>query len=172
MLFGRLGERPRVARRRSSGSGEAEVADLAGPLAAARAAALLVFARWVLVVTTFEHGLYADPEGDHDERWWELVRRFQLVTPPDGRAAPDWAAKIHLAVAPVYYQSYLYGEMVASQLGAALKEHAAASSTGPPAGRFLAERVFRPARRSAGTGSSSRPRASRSPPGSSPEDLA
>ena len=34
------------------------------------------------------------------------------------RPAPDWAAKIHLTVAPVYYQNYLYGELFASQLAA------------------------------------------------------
>ena len=115
MLFGRLAHDPDWLGA-VVGLSQNEVYELAGPLEAARAAALLVFARWVLVVTTFERGLYADPDGDHDARWWELVHRFQLVNPPEGRSAPDWAAKIHLAVAPVYYQSYLYGEMVASQL--------------------------------------------------------
>jgi peptidyl-dipeptidase A len=98
----------------------------------------------VLVVTTFEHGFYADPEADHDARWWELVRRFQLVTPPDGRRAPDWAAKIHLAVAPVYYQNYLYGEMTASQLRATIDRECGGLVDRPEAGRLLEERVFRP----------------------------
>ena len=43
---------------------------------------------------------------------------------PPGRAAPDWASKIHLAVAPVYYQSYLLGELLASQLDRAVRDHA------------------------------------------------
>ena len=68
-----------ASRRPGRGASSSRIADR---LPAAQAAALLVFARWVLVVTTFEHGLYADPEADHDSRWWELVRRFQLVTPP------------------------------------------------------------------------------------------
>jgi peptidyl-dipeptidase A len=143
MLFGRLANDPAWLRS-VVGLSEAEVSELAGPLEAARAAALLVFARWVLVVTTFERGLYADPEGDHDKRWWELVHRFQLVNPPDGRSAPDWAAKIHLAVAPVYYQSYLYGEMVASQFGAALADACGGLVGRPEAGTFLTERVFAP----------------------------
>ena len=84
--------------------------------AAAQRASLLVFARWVLVVTHFERELYADPDADLDTLWWDLVERFQLVRRPEGRHAPDWAAKIHLAVVPVYYQNYLYGEMFASQL--------------------------------------------------------
>ncbi len=49
------------------------VTDLAGGLRAARAAELLVFTRWVLVMTNFERSLYADPESDLDARWWELV---------------------------------------------------------------------------------------------------
>ena len=93
-------------------------------LADARRAALLVFARWVLVMTNFERRLYADPDADLDTLWWDLVERFQLVRRPDGRHAPDWAAKIHLAAAPVYYQNYLYGELVASQLEATLRARA------------------------------------------------
>jgi peptidyl-dipeptidase A len=143
MLFGRLAKDPEWIGA-VVGLPEAELDELAGRLAASRAAALLVFTRWVLVVTTFERGLYADPDADHDARWWELVRRFQRVAPPDGRAAPDWAAKIHLAVAPVYYQNYLYGEMVASQLGAALARECGGLVDRTQAGRFLAERMFRP----------------------------
>ena len=71
-------------------------------------------------MTHFERGLYADPDADHDARWWDLVERFQLVRRPDDRHAPDWAATIHLASAPVYYHNYQLGEMVASQLTATL----------------------------------------------------
>lgn len=113
-------------------------------LARSQRAALLVFARWVLVMTTFERGLYADPEADHDTRWWDLVERFQLVTRPEGRHAPDWAAKIHLAAAPVYYQNYLYGELVASQLDATLRRVAGGLVDRAEAGRYLAERFFAP----------------------------
>ncbi|MBV8950106.1 MAG: M2 family metallopeptidase [Actinobacteria bacterium] len=113
-------------------------------LRAAQRAALLVFARWVLVMTNFERGLYAEPDADHDTRWWELVRRYQLVTPPPGRHAPDWAAKIHLAAAPVYYQNYLYGELVASQLDATLRRVAGGLVDRPEAGAYLSQRFFRP----------------------------
>ena len=143
MLFGRLA---------SDGEWLARVADmpadkaviLEDSLRASRAAALLAFSRWVLVMTTFERSLYADPDGDHDARWWELVARYQLVTPPDGRRAADWAAKIHVATAPVYYQNYLYGELVASQLAEALRRECGGIVDRPEAGRFLVERVFRP----------------------------
>ena len=63
-----------------------DAAALAGPLRAARVAELLVFTRWVLVMNGFERGLYADPEADLDALWWELVSRYQLVTPRTGGA--------------------------------------------------------------------------------------
>ena len=48
-------------------------------LEAARAAELLVFTRWVLVMNAFERALYADPEADLDTLWWELVSRYQGI---------------------------------------------------------------------------------------------
>jgi hypothetical protein len=86
----------------------------------------------------------ADPGGDLAGTWWALVETLQGVHRPDGRAAPDWASKIHLAVAPVYYQSYLLGELLASQLDQAVREHAGGFVGRPTAGAFLAERVFAP----------------------------
>ena len=112
LLFGALaGSREWLEHVLGIESGEG--AQLAGRLRAARAAELLVFTRWVLVMNGFERALYTDPDGDLDSIWWELVARHQLLTPPDGRHAPDWAAKIHVAVAPVYYHTYLYGAIVA-----------------------------------------------------------
>lgn len=122
----------------------ADVASLAAELQRAGAAERLLFTRWVLVMTSFERSLYADPEADHDTRWWELVSRFQLVTPPDGRRAPDWASKIHVACAPVYYHTYLYGHLVAAQLRATLARDAGGLVGRPEAGALLTERVFRP----------------------------
>lgn len=120
------------------------VAGIADDLRAARAAELLVFARWVLVMTSFERALYADPESDLDSRWWELVERYQLVKPSSGRRRPDWAAKIHVACAPVYYHTYLYGQMVASQLASTLARECGGIVDRPAAGRLLADRVFAP----------------------------
>src|SRR5262249_42014890 len=111
---------------------------------AARRAGLLVFARWVLVMTTFERRLYADPDGDLDTLWWDLVEQYQQVRRPDGRSAPDWASKIHLAAAPVYYQNYLYGELFASQLHAALPARAGGPVDRAAAGALLVDDVFAP----------------------------
>ena len=101
MMFGRLVRDPTWLHE-IAGLDRATVSELAPRLAAAQRASLLVFARWVLVVTHFERELYADPDADLDTLWWDLVERFQRVRRPVGRHAPDWAAKIHLAVVPVY----------------------------------------------------------------------
>ncbi|HUG63951.1 MAG TPA: M2 family metallopeptidase [Gaiellaceae bacterium] len=121
-----------------------EGAEFESRLRAARAAQLAVFTRWVLVMNGFERALYADPEGDLDSIWWELVSRHQGLTPPADRRAPDWASKIHVAVAPVYYHTYLYGAIVALQLTAALDSAAGGIVDRPAAGKFLRERLFSP----------------------------
>jgi peptidyl-dipeptidase A len=109
-------------------------------------AAMLVSARWILVMVYFERELYRDPDRpDLDALWWELVERLQLIRRPEGRAAPDWAAKIHLSLSPVYYHNYLLGELMASQISA----HARRGVPGgesiaghPEVGAFLRERIF------------------------------
>lgn len=105
---------------------------------------LLTFCRWVLVMTNFERGLYADPDADHNTRWWDLVERYQLLRRPEGRSAPDWAAKIHIASAPVYYQNYLLGQLVALQLADTLTTRFGGLIDHPGVGRFLADEVFGP----------------------------
>jgi peptidyl-dipeptidase A len=143
ILFGGLASR-REWLERVLGVGSEEAASLETELRRTRAAELLVFTRWVLVMHRFEKALYADPESDLDTTWWELVRRHQLVIPPDDRRAPDWAAKIHIAVAPVYYHTYLYGSMVALQLADALAREASGLVDRPEVGRTLQAALFAP----------------------------
>jgi peptidyl-dipeptidase A len=126
------------------GASASDVAELGVKLDGARAAELLVFTRWVLVMNAFEQALYADPEGDLDTTWWELVSRYQGITSPDSRHAPDWAAKIHIAVAPVYYHTYLYGAIVGLQLTASLESADGAIVDRPDAGRVLRDKLFAP----------------------------
>jgi peptidyl-dipeptidase A len=141
LLFGALaGEREWLERVLEVDA--AEAGELEGRLRAARAAELLVFTRWVLVMTGFEQVLYGDPEADLDAAWWDLVSRHQLVSPPDDRRAPDWAAKIHIAVAPVYYHTYLYGSIVAAQLRDALDKAAGGLVDRPKAGELLTAKLF------------------------------
>jgi peptidyl-dipeptidase A len=140
MRCGRLVRDPEWLRR-VAGVPAATVAELAPRLHEASRSYLLIFARWVMVMTHFERGLYARPDDDHDTRWWDLVERFQLVHRPDRRHEPDWASKIHIAAAPVYYHNYLYGEMIASQLAAAF----GGLVDDPGAGGALTTRLFEPA---------------------------
>jgi peptidyl-dipeptidase A len=108
---------------------------------------MLIFAPWVQVMTRFERELYRDPDQDLGALWWRLAERYQRLAPPPGSRPDDWACKIHVALAPVYYHNYLLGEVTASQLNYAL-----ARETGSPspavepaaAGEFLRERFMRP----------------------------
>ena len=122
----------------------ARVAEIEDDLRTSAAAQSLLFMRWGLAVVHFERALYDDPEGDLDERWWDIVERFQLVKRPPGRRAPDWAAKIHVAVAPAYYQNYLLGEMLASQIERTCLDESGGLVGNAAAGRLLRERIFRP----------------------------
>lgn len=109
---------------------------------------LLVFVRWALVVCRFEQAMYADPDRDLNRLWWDLVERFQLVRRPDGRDAPDWAAKTHIANHPAYYQNYLLGEMIAAQLEERLAGILPAGNLidAPEMGAWLIDEIFRPGR--------------------------
>ncbi|MBW3594165.1 MAG: M2 family metallopeptidase [Actinobacteria bacterium] len=120
-----------------------QVAAIERDLQHASAAESLQFVRWGLVMTHFERDLYADPEGDLDERWWDHVERFQLVDRPAVLPRGGWASKIHLAVAPVYYQNYLLGEMLASQLRRTIETECGGVARSETAGDFLTQRVFR-----------------------------
>jgi peptidyl-dipeptidase A len=106
----------------------------------------LIFIRWGLVVVYFEREMYSNPDQDLNTLWWDLVEKLQLVKRPAGRQAPDWAAKIHVATAPAYYQNYILGELTASQYLAAMERDI--SSPLPVAdakiGTFLIEKIFKP----------------------------
>jgi peptidyl-dipeptidase A len=115
MLFGRL-SRNAAWLETYAGVPADEATRIAAAAREAVRAHLLVVTRWFLVMCHMERALYANPEQDLNTLWWDLVERFQLLTRPEGRHAPDWASKIHLSIAPVYYHNYLLGEMTASQL--------------------------------------------------------
>lgn len=121
------------------------LAGVAEQVSAALRADMLIFARFVLVMCHFERDLYRNPETDANAVWWDYVEQFQLLCTPPGRAAqPDWAAKLHLALAPVYYQNYILGECLASQLADAVRRRGGALWADPSTGRWLVDEVFRP----------------------------
>ena len=93
-----------------------EAARLAPRMAAQDTASLLAFVRWCLTIVHFERAFYADPDQDLNRLWWDLEERNQQIPRPERRDAPDWAAKVHVATAPVYYQKYLLGRLFSAQL--------------------------------------------------------
>lgn len=76
----------------------------------------IIFSRWVQVIYRFEKAMYENPNQNLNELWWNLVEKYQLLQKPVNRDEPDWASKIHIALYPAYYQNYMLGEILASQL--------------------------------------------------------
>src|SRR5260370_41284788 len=76
---------------------------------------LLIFSRWCQVMLRFEKGMYENPDQDLNRLWWGLVQKYQEVKPPAGRNAPDYASKIHIVSAPVYYHNSQMDQHFASQ---------------------------------------------------------
>lgn len=112
----------------------------------------LVFSRWSQVMVHFERSMYQNPDQDLNKLWWDLVQEYQLVTRPENRNEPDWAAKIHLAQYPCYYHNYMLGELAASQILNAIvtkveKQPAIAEisfAQKPAIGEFLKKQIFMP----------------------------
>ena len=106
----------------------------------------MLFSRWVIVMTHFESELYKNPQQDLNSLWWKMVEKYQKIRPPQGREKKeDWAAKYHMGLAPVYYYSYLIGEMFASALKQKLKEETKSDRFWSfDSGRFLEKELFSP----------------------------
>ena len=115
MFFGRLSRNPAWMQQmlHLTDDQKADIETVAGKYAQLKQ---LIFARWAMVMYNFEKALYTDPDQDLNGLWWDTVGKYQLVTRPEGRDKPDWAAKIHFAIAPCYYHNYMLGELLASQL--------------------------------------------------------
>ena len=115
---------------------------------------LLIFSRWCQVMLRFEKGMYEDPAQDLNKLWWDLVERYQGLKRPAGRNAPDYASKIHICSAPVYYHNYMMGQLFASQVHHAIARDVYAGAD-PQAvlyvgdrrvGDFMRAKVFEPGR--------------------------
>ncbi len=114
---------------------------------------LLIFSRWCQVMLRFEKAMYENPNQDLNKLWWDLVEKYQGLTRPEGRNAPDYGSKIHICSAPVYYHNYMMGQLFASQVHHALcKEvYQADPKTvlyigDPKVGEFMKKKVFEPGR--------------------------
>jgi len=135
-----------------AGADKARVDELAPAIAEQRRREQLIFARWTMVMLHFEKALYENPRQDLNKLWWDYVERFQMLKRPPGRNEPDWAAKPHFTIAPVYYHNYMLGELFAAQMRHAIARLEGRSGAAPElqyAGRrdvgdYFKEKVFRP----------------------------
>jgi peptidyl-dipeptidase A len=115
---------------------------------------LLIFSRWCQVMLRFEKSMYENPGQDLNKLWWDLVENYQGLKRPTGRNAPDFASKIHIVSAPVYYHNYMMGQLFASQVHHAIARdalHGADPATAlyvgnKEIGEFMKKRVFGPGR--------------------------
>lgn len=115
---------------------------------------LLIFSRWCQVMLRFEKGMYENPEQDLNKLWWDLVEKYQLVKRPRGRSAPDYASKVHVVSAPVYYHNYMMGELFASQVHHAIAREVYKGANpesviyvgNKDVGEFMKKKVFAPGR--------------------------
>ncbi len=129
-----------------------EAAGLAQAARKALRAEKLIFARWAQVMMRFEKGMYENPSQNLGDLWWSLKKRYQLLNPPETTNRPDYAAKVHVATVPVYYHSYLLGELFGTQVHAYMAKNivgiddpAKTSFYGnTKAGDYLKEKVFGP----------------------------
>lgn len=106
----------------------------------------LIFSRWVLVMSHFEREMYNNPNQDLNALWWSLVKKYQKIKPPKNRESKhDWAAKYHISLAPVYYFSYLLGELFASAIEDKIEKITGTRDiASKKAGKFLQEKLFFP----------------------------
>ena len=147
LMMGRLTKNPAWLTT-YTGMNEEKLAEMRTNLTKQFVLAQLIFLRWCLVMVYFERDLYANPDQDLTTRWWHYVETIQYVPCPEARHKPDWASKIHFTIAPVYYQNYLLGDLIGSQIWAAMEktisDNADELVASPQVGQFLQQNIFRP----------------------------
>jgi Oligoendopeptidase F len=115
MIFGRLSRNAEWMKQTLKLTEEEKV-KIEGDCYQSTRLAQIVFSRWVQVVYRFEKEMYANPDQDLNQLWWNLVEKYQKLRKPEGRNEPDYASKIHIALYPCYYHNYQMGELFASQM--------------------------------------------------------
>lgn len=115
MIFGRL-SRNAAWMQKNLGLSDDEKASIEEDCFKSLRLQQVVFSRWVQVVYRFEKEMYANPDQDLNQLWWNLVEKYQQIRKPEGRNEPDYATKIHIALYPCYYHNYQLGEIFASQM--------------------------------------------------------
>ncbi len=149
MYFGRLSHDP-MWMKDALGLSDEETNKISPSLKNAIRNKQLIFTRWVQVMFHFEREMYRDPGQNLSALWWDLKERFQMVRRPEGRNKPDYAAKIHIISAPVYYHNYMLGELIASQFHHDLSSEVLTPENGRgiygnrAVGGYFREKVYKP----------------------------
>ncbi|WP_144512863.1 M2 family metallopeptidase [Bacillus sp. FJAT-22090] len=143
MLFGKMGKDPRWLAQFLK-MDEKMLQGLTPELAKLQKLSMLIAVRWITTFVFFEKELYENPDQDLNSLWWNIVSEVQLVTPPDRVDQPDWAAKIHFTLAPVYYQNYLLGELMAAQLIRYIENSISPEIFTKETGEMLVNQFFKP----------------------------
>ncbi|MER2079385.1 M2 family metallopeptidase [Psychrobacillus psychrotolerans] len=143
-LFGKMGKDPRWLKRFLKVD-ETTINELSPELEKLQQAQMLITARWTITFAFFEKELYENPDQDLNSLWWKTVNEIQLVTPPDSTDNPDWAAKIHFTLTPIYYQNYLLGELMAAQLLRYIETEISPEFFTHKTGELLINEFFKPA---------------------------
>jgi peptidyl-dipeptidase A len=149
MLNGRMSKNPEWLTK-IGGLSEADAKRVSASAFKTLRSEMLIFLRWAITLVRFERELYRNSGQNLNRLWWEYVERFQKVTPPPDRDRSDWASKNHLATSPVYYQNYVLGELMASQLLRYIYREVVKSESyvgNPAVGQYLVEKVFKPGAR-------------------------
>ncbi len=148
MLFGRLSKDP-LWMQALIGISDSEKEKISDDLNKNSRLSQLIFVRWCQVMLHFERELYIDPDRDLNELWWNLVHKYQKLSPPAEADGVHWASKIHIVSAPVYYHNYMLGEILASQLDQYIREfvlHSSGEGTSfcnqKDLGSYLREKIF------------------------------
>ena len=151
MLNGRMSKNPEWLMQ-IAGLSEADARRISANAFKALRSEMLIFLRWAITLVRFEREMYRNPGQDLNRLWWNYVSRIQKITPPPNIEKPDWASKNHLSTSPAYYQNYVLGELMASQLLQYIHTnvvHAESYVGNASAGQFLVQKVFMPGSRDA-----------------------
>lgn len=144
MMFGRMVENPEWLEKVLN-LDKAAIAHMKPALQKYQLFTSLIAARFIITFVFFERELYKNPEQDLNQLWWKLVEEIQHIKAPEDRVKePDWAAKIHFTLAPVYYQNYLLGEFMAYQIHDFIKEYISDEFFHERVGHYLTQKVYRP----------------------------
>ena len=149
MLNGRMSKSPEWLVK-IAGLSEADARAVAAAAWKVLRSEMLIFLRWAITFVRFEREVYRDPEQNLNRLWWEYVERYQKITPPPNRDVADWASKYHLSNSPAYYQNYVLGELMASQVLRFVHREIVKSESfvgNPEVGAYLVEKIFRPGTR-------------------------